>query len=91
MLRTLQTLRPSPRLFALRSCSRTFQQQAFEATFDQEELAEARKWQASFHESKLPRGETTFSRSSGPGGQHVNKSVSNIVVLSFRRLTRVQD
>jgi len=57
---------------------RTFQTQAYEATFDQDELEEARKWRATFAESKLPCGETTYSRSSGPGGQHVNKCVSSV-------------
>ncbi|KAJ4016891.1 hypothetical protein NW752_004025 [Fusarium irregulare] len=46
---------------------------AFDADFDQESLVEARTWYESFHESLLPKGNTTYSRSSGPGGQHVNK------------------
>ncbi|KXJ90755.1 hypothetical protein Micbo1qcDRAFT_72701 [Microdochium bolleyi] len=73
----LRIVRPGTAQGVLQSLrSRTFQHQAFEASFDQEELAEARKWHASFDESNLPRGETTFSRSSGPGGQHVNKTES---------------
>ncbi|CAG7557275.1 unnamed protein product [Fusarium equiseti] len=47
---------------------------AFDADFDQESLVEARTWYDSFHESLLPKGNTTYSRSSGPGGQHVNKT-----------------
>ena len=47
--------------------------EAFDAQFDQDELAEARKWYQSFKSSRLPRGSTTYARSSGPGGQHVNK------------------
>ncbi|KAH6653171.1 hypothetical protein BKA67DRAFT_310489 [Truncatella angustata] len=48
--------------------------QAFDAAFDQDDLAEARKWHTSFDEHDLPKGQTSFSRSSGPGGQHVNKT-----------------
>ncbi|KAK0649432.1 hypothetical protein B0T16DRAFT_410071 [Cercophora newfieldiana] len=48
--------------------------QAFEAGFDKEQLDEARKWHKSFKPESLPEGNTTFSRSSGPGGQHVNKT-----------------
>lgn len=35
----------------------------------------ARQWLANFHINTIPRrlGEVTFSRSSGPGGQNVNK------------------
>jgi peptidyl-tRNA hydrolase ICT1 len=52
--------------------------QAFDATFDQDQLAEARKWHQSFQVSSLPEGNTSFSRSSGPGGQHVNKFVFSV-------------
>jgi hypothetical protein len=47
--------------------------QAYESGLDPEELSSARTWFANFRESSLPRGNTTFSRSSGAGGQHVNK------------------
>ncbi|KAL2268375.1 hypothetical protein VTJ83DRAFT_3221 [Remersonia thermophila] len=53
---------------------RSVRHQAFEASFDPEQLAEARKWHRSFNISSLPEGTTSFSRSSGPGGQHVNKT-----------------
>lgn len=46
---------------------------AFDATLDKEALAEARTWFQSFDMSQLPKGSTTYARSSGPGGQHVNK------------------
>lgn len=52
---------------------RTIQHQAYDAAFDQDDLTEARKWYTSFTESNLPKGQTSYSRSSGPGGQHVNK------------------
>jgi peptidyl-tRNA hydrolase ICT1 len=61
---------------------RSVKHQAFDASFDPEELAEARKWHKSFQVSSLPPGSTSFSRSSGPGGQHVNK----YAVLLFRSL-----
>ncbi|KAF3763664.1 hypothetical protein M406DRAFT_341122 [Cryphonectria parasitica EP155] len=53
--------------------------QAFEASFDPADLAEARKWRQSVSEASLPRGTTTFARSSGPGGQHVNKTESKAI------------
>lgn len=52
---------------------RSVRHQAFDAKFDLDELTEARSWYASFNESSLPKGQTSYSRSSGPGGQHVNK------------------
>ncbi|ROW09934.1 hypothetical protein VPNG_06306 [Cytospora leucostoma] len=53
--------------------------QAFDAAFDPDELAEARRWRQSFNESSIPRGDTTFARSSGPGGQHVNKTETKAI------------
>lgn len=47
--------------------------EAFDAGLDQDALAEARKWYESLDTSQFPRGNTTYARSSGPGGQHVNK------------------
>ncbi|KAM7204293.1 meiotically up-regulated gene 82 protein [Naviculisporaceae sp. PSN 640] len=44
--------------------------QAYDAGFDQDELAEARSWRASFQPSSIPKGNTSFSRSQGAGGQH---------------------
>ncbi|KAF4450116.1 hypothetical protein F53441_6715 [Fusarium austroafricanum] len=53
--------------------------QAFDAELDQEALAEARSWFESFHSSQLPKGNTTYARSSGPGGQHVNKTETKAI------------
>lgn len=41
----------------------------------EEEIAAARKWVDEFHPEAIPKniGEISFSRSSGPGGQNVNK------------------
>ncbi len=60
---------------AVPAIRRSVKHQAFDASFDPEQLAEARTWRRSFQLSSLPEGSTSFSRSSGPGGQHVNKCV----------------
>ncbi|KAI2603302.1 uncharacterized protein GGS25DRAFT_510865 [Hypoxylon fragiforme] len=68
---------------------RTIHHQAYDAFLDQEDLTEARKWHASFTESSLPKGQTTYSRSSGPGGQHVNKTESKATtVWSMEELSK---
>lgn len=58
---------------------RTTRYQAHDALLDQDDLNEARNWHAKFNETSLPKGQTTYSRSSGPGGQHVNKYTKNQV------------
>ncbi|KAI0389083.1 hypothetical protein F5Y17DRAFT_156077 [Xylariaceae sp. FL0594] len=58
------------------SQSRSVRYQAKDAHFEQDDLDEARKWHSSFSEDALPKGQVSFSRSSGPGGQHVNKTES---------------
>jgi hypothetical protein len=68
MLFSLPLTRPLP-------ASRAIRHQAFEAAYNQEDLSEARTWRKTFDLGRLPKGNTTYSRSSGPGGQHVNKSV----------------
>ncbi|KAI1636031.1 hypothetical protein F4809DRAFT_641894 [Biscogniauxia mediterranea] len=60
---------------------RTARYQAFDADLDQDDLAEARKWYASFTENSIPKGHTTYSRSSGPGGQYVNKTESKATTV----------
>ncbi|KAJ6790402.1 hypothetical protein PWT90_10463 [Aphanocladium album] len=52
---------------------------AFDAELDKDALAAARKWHASFDPSQLPAGNTTYARSSGPGGQHVNKTETKAI------------
>lgn len=47
--------------------------EAYDAQLDRDALVEARSWFQKFDASQLPRGNTTYARSSGPGGQHVNK------------------
>ncbi|KAI1361151.1 hypothetical protein F5Y08DRAFT_315579 [Xylaria arbuscula] len=47
---------------------------AYDASLDPDDLEEARKWHVSFNKDSLPKAHTTYSRSSGPGGQHVNKT-----------------
>jgi hypothetical protein len=41
----------------------------------EEELSAARRWLQDFNDTTLPRsiGDVSYSRSSGPGGQNVNK------------------
>ncbi|KAI0554767.1 hypothetical protein F4679DRAFT_579109 [Xylaria curta] len=53
---------------------RAVRYQAYDAWLDQDDLDEARKWHTTFNQDSLPRGQTKYSRSSGPGGQHVNKT-----------------
>ncbi|KAL4730310.1 hypothetical protein ACLX1H_002343 [Fusarium chlamydosporum] len=53
--------------------------QAFDADFDKDALNEARSWYESFNASQLPKGNTTYARSSGPGGQHVNKTETKAI------------
>ncbi|KAI3318909.1 hypothetical protein HD806DRAFT_510351 [Xylariaceae sp. AK1471] len=60
---------------------RTIRYQAHDALLDQDELEEARKWHASFSEDSLPKGQVSYSRSSGPGGQHVNKTESKATTV----------
>lgn len=44
-------------------------------SYDDEDHREARTWLAKFNANTIPKNicEVTFSRSSGPGGQNVNK------------------
>ena len=48
---------------------------------DEEEVAAARRWLANFDPETLPRSicDVSFSRSSGPGGQNVNKYAMLII------------
>ncbi|KAM0717458.1 hypothetical protein Q7P37_007310 [Cladosporium fusiforme] len=48
--------------------------------YSEEDLAAARKWLANLDADTIPRNlcEITFSRSSGPGGQNVNKYVPKL-------------
>ncbi|KAI1187515.1 peptidyl-tRNA hydrolase domain-containing protein [Nemania serpens] len=55
---------------------RTVRYQAHDALLDKDDLDEARKWYTSLNEDSIPQAQTTYSRSSGPGGQHVNKTES---------------
>ncbi|EMC99965.1 hypothetical protein BAUCODRAFT_48939, partial [Baudoinia panamericana UAMH 10762] len=49
---------------------------------EEAELAAARKWLANLDAETIPRtiGEVSFSRSSGPGGQNVNKVSSKVTL-----------
>ncbi|ROV93527.1 hypothetical protein VSDG_06821 [Cytospora chrysosperma] len=82
-------LPPTPAI-QLAPWKRLVRYQAFDASLDPDELAEARKWRQSFNEDSIPKGDTTFARSSGPGGQHVNKTETKaITTWSVTELHRV--
>jgi hypothetical protein len=67
----------TPRLIIPHYTSRaSFASKRGPADYSDEDLAAARKWLAALNPDTIPRSlsEITFSRSSGPGGQNVNKS-----------------
>lgn len=65
--------RTSAFTFLPRAARRYKRYEAYDAHLDRDALAETRAWFDKFDASQLPKGNTTFARSSGPGGQHVNK------------------
>ncbi|KAI0887019.1 uncharacterized protein GGS22DRAFT_159189 [Annulohypoxylon maeteangense] len=85
MFRSLSTKLASSPVFKYPGTShlhvRTVQHRAYDTYYDQDDLVEARKWHASFNENSLPKGHTSYSRSSGPGGQHVNKTESKATTV----------
>ena len=62
-----------PLLSSVQSVRATSRYQAYDSGFDPDDLQEAREWKKRFEKSRLPKGQTSYSRSSGPGGQNVNK------------------
>ncbi|KAL7962157.1 hypothetical protein V8C34DRAFT_270925 [Trichoderma compactum] len=71
-----------PRLsLSLSQPVRSKRYEAYDARLDQDALAEARVWYNSFDASQLPKGNTSYARSSGPGGQHVNKTETKAVTV----------
>jgi peptidyl-tRNA hydrolase ICT1 len=71
-----QRLFTSKRPYSLVSqYARTFASKRGPADYSDEDLAAARKWLADLNPDTIPRSlaEISFSRSSGPGGQNVNK------------------
>ncbi|KAG6011044.1 hypothetical protein E4U21_000075 [Claviceps maximensis] len=77
----LLTIRPSSVTLIAAHHIRSKRYDAFDAQFDKEALREARSWFQTFDPSKLPRGSTTYARSSGPGGQHVNKTETKAITV----------
>ncbi|KAK5995661.1 hypothetical protein PT974_04078 [Cladobotryum mycophilum] len=67
----------------LHSTTRFKRYKAFDADFDQDALAEARAWFRTFDASQLPKGSTSYARSSGPGGQHVNKTETKAITTYY--------
>jgi protein subunit release factor B len=55
-----------------------------EPSFNSEEAAEIKQWLATFTQSSIPRDSFSyiFSRSSGPGGQNVNKGDSLLDIMA---------
>jgi peptidyl-tRNA hydrolase ICT1 len=55
--------------------ARAFASKRGPSDYSEEDLIAARKWLADLNPDTIPRSlsEITFSRSSGPGGQNVNK------------------
>jgi peptidyl-tRNA hydrolase ICT1 len=55
--------------------ARAFASKRGPSDYSEEDLTAARKWLADLNPDTIPRSlsEITFSRSSGPGGQNVNK------------------
>lgn len=81
-------LQRSPHLAAL-STKRRFSLQTSEPDeVSANDQTKARQWLATFGPQSLPRRlcEVSFSRSSGPGGQKVNKLVSGLVWLEDQSL-----
>ncbi|KAI5462302.1 hypothetical protein BGZ63DRAFT_354448 [Mariannaea sp. PMI_226] len=82
-------LRQAARTLSLRHCAlqlpnlpfsvRLKRYQAYDADLDRDSLNEARSWFQSFRPEQLPKGNTTYARSSGPGGQHVNKTETKAI------------
>ena len=71
----LRPLFPSPFFRYSAAFRRSFTTRRADLTDD--DLTAAREWLSKFNSTSVPRhiGEISFSRSGGPGGQNVNKSV----------------
>ncbi|BGP16132.1 hypothetical protein JCM10213_006066 [Rhodosporidiobolus nylandii] len=86
MLLLPASARPPPHLCGLRRLlSNLPRPPPFAALNTQDEMKEARAWIAAFEQVQTedwPKHlvETSFSRSSGPGGQHVNRTFSKATV-----------
>ncbi|KAF4976888.1 hypothetical protein FZEAL_6510 [Fusarium zealandicum] len=79
ILEALRLRTQPPHLGIAPFAPRSKRYQAFDAELDHSALAEARSWFESFNSSQLPKGNTTYARSSGPGGQHVNKTETKAI------------
>lgn len=74
VLRSLQRTCPFD-LYLPLSSVRRYASKRPSSTFDEADFSAARKWLAALNPDTIPQNicEMTFSRSSGPGGQKVNK------------------
>ncbi|KAL4884644.1 hypothetical protein BJY04DRAFT_215106 [Aspergillus karnatakaensis] len=61
------------------------------ADVSNDDVAAAREWLSKFNSTIIPRhvGEISFSRSGGPGGQNVNKSVPALASVNSKATLRV--
>lgn len=87
-----RVVRPLVRTGRVNCCAtgiRAKRYDAYGAELDAEQLEEARKWNANFDPSLLPKGLTTYARSSGPGGQHVNKYDGSSAVIHTHSLLKL--
>ncbi|KAL1761431.1 RF-1 domain-containing protein [Schizophyllum commune] len=73
--RAAWTLRPAWTPFTLRLASSLAKPPPHKALVEQEQMNDAKHWVQEFKSVEIPRNlvDITFSRSSGPGGQNVNK------------------
>ena len=57
-----------------------------------QDFSEARDWMSKFHLDTIPKRicEVSFSRSSGPGGQNVNKYGATLIFIASVALTVIQ-
>lgn len=85
--RVVRPLVRTSRVNCSATCIRAKRYDAYGAELDTEMLEEARKWNENFDPSLLPKGLTTYARSSGPGGQHVNKYDASVKLQRQLKLT----
>lgn len=76
-LLNLASIRTTPFLLRAPPPLRTYASKRGSPQYSDEDLSAARKWLSELNPDTIPHSlcEITFSRSSGPGGQNVNKCV----------------
>ena len=81
---TLLQTRGAPLAATFNLCFKQLLHQKLSLRTTDGDVSAARKWLAELNEASLPPniGEVSYSRSSGPGGQNVNKFVSRLFSAS---------